>query len=238
MTGVGAENLGHHFVEQLVARGAKRVYATARRPELIDVPGVEVLHLDLTDRESINAAAAVARDVDLLVNNAAVFAAGLNFTDGDPALIRGLFDTNVHGTLDVIRAFAPGLAANGGGAILNVLSSAAWATLDGINVYGASKAAAWSMTNGLRSELAGQGTFVSALIFGMAATPPLRAFADAVAGPGVLDALMTDPAVIVGRALDGLESGRLEILADQLAIDAKAALSSDAESVYQTLGAR
>ncbi len=235
VTGVGAGNLGHHFVEQLIERGASRVYATARRPETVDAPGSEVLQLDLTDRDSIAAAAARARDVNVLINNASVFAAGLTFTGGDRDVIRRSFDTNVYGTLDMVRAFAPILAANGGGAVLNVLSSAAWATSDGINVYAASKAALWSMTKGLRSELSTQGTHVSSLVFGMASTPALKAFAEAVAGPGTLDAMMTDPAVIVRRALDGLESGHAEILADRLAVDAKAALSGDGPSVYAAL---
>ncbi|EXG81938.1 SDR family NAD(P)-dependent oxidoreductase [Cryptosporangium arvum] len=235
VTGVGAGNLGHHFVQQLLDRGARRVYATARRPELIDAPGAHVLRLDLTDHASIAAAAATAHDVDLLINNASMSSPGLALADGDPDLIRRQFDTNVFGTLQMVRAFAPVLAANGGGAVLNVLSAAAWATSDGLHVYAASKAALWSMTNSLRDELSGAGTFVSGLVFGMASTPVLKAFADAVAGAGALDALMTDPAVIVDRALRGLESGRTEILADQLAVDAKAALSGEGPSVYATL---
>ena len=181
MTGVGAGNLGHHFVQQLLERGAKRVYATARRPEHIDVPGAKVLRLDLTDRDSVAAAAARARDVDLLINNASVSFPGLNFIDGDLDVIRHLFDTNVFGSLQMVRAFAPVLAANGGGAVLNVLSAAAWANSDGLNVYAASKAALWSMTNSLRNEMSAQGTFVGGLVFGLASTPVLKAFTDAVA---------------------------------------------------------
>ncbi|MEU8661520.1 SDR family NAD(P)-dependent oxidoreductase [Actinoplanes philippinensis] len=235
VTGVGVGNLGHHFVQQLLERGAKRVYATARRPENIDAPGAEVLRLDLTDRGSVAAAAAHAHDVGLLINNASVSFPGLALSDGDPDLIRTLFDTNVHGTLHMVRAFAPVLATNGGGALLNVLSSAAWATADGFHVYAASKAALWSMTDSLRAELSAQGTHVSSLVFGMAGTPVVKALADAVAGPGALDDMMTDPAIVVSRALDGLESGRTEILADRLAVDAKAALSGGGPSVYATL---
>lgn len=235
VTGVRPGNLGDHFVRQLVERGAKRVYATARRPEVVDAPGAEVLRLDLTDQASVTAAAAVADDVDLLVNNASVFVPGLGFADGDPAAIHHLFDTNVFGTQRMVRAFAPILAANGGGAILNVLSAAAWAPADGLSVYGASKAALWGLTNGLRGELAGRGTFVSSLVFGMSSTPALTAFVESVAGPGALADLMTDPAVIVARALDGLAADRTEILADQLAIDAKAALAGDGRSAYESL---
>jgi short-subunit dehydrogenase len=235
VTGVGAGNLGHHFVQHLLDRGAKRVYATARRPENVDAPGAEVLQLDMTDQRAVAEAAVRAHDVDLLINNASVNVPGLTFTDGDPDLIRRQFDTNVYGTLAMVRAFAPTLAANGGGAILNVLSAAAWSTVDGLAVYAASKAALWSMTNSLRGELAGQGTLVSSLVFGMASTPVMTALADSIAGPGALAELMTDPGVIVARALDGLEAGHTEILADQLAVDAKAALSGDGKSAYRAL---
>ena len=234
VTGVGVGNLGHHFVQQLLERGAKRVYAAVRRPENVNVPGVEVLRVDLTDQHAVAEAAALAHDVDLLINNASVSFPGLAFT-GDLDLIRRQFDTNVYGTLTMVRAFAPALAANGGGTVLNVLSAAAWTHNDGFGVYGASKAALWSMTNSMRSELSGQGTFVSSLVFGMASTPVVKALVDSVAGPGALDELMTDPAVIVARALDGLEAGQIEILADQLAVDAKAALSGDGKSAYAAL---
>ena len=236
VTGVGADNLGQHFARQLLSeRGAAKVYATARRPELIAVPGVEVLHLDLTDASSIAAAADVAAQTDVLINNAARFEAELDFLTGDVERIKEIFDTNVFGTLNVTRAFAPVLARNGGGAILNVLSAMAWSTFAGINVYGASKAAAWSLTNAVRGELAGQGTQVTSLVFGMAGTAPMRAYADAVAAPGALDAMITAPEDIVRKALDGLEAGDLEVLGDQLAVDAKAALSGEPQSVYATL---
>ncbi|BCJ50389.1 short-chain dehydrogenase [Actinoplanes sp. NBRC 14428] len=235
VTGVGAGNLGHHFVQQLLERGAARVYATARRPENIDAPGAEVLRLDMTHQESVTEAAAVAHGVDLLINNASVAFPGLTFLGGDPEMIRRQFDTNVFGTLAMIRAFAPVLAANGGGAILNVLSAAAWSATEGLGVYGASKAALWSMTANLRGELSRQGTFVSSLVFGMASTPVMKALVDSVAGPGALDDLMTDPAVIVARALDGLEAGSIEIVADTLAVDAKAALTGDGKSAYGSL---
>jgi short-subunit dehydrogenase len=237
VTGVGADNLGQHFAQQLLKRGASKVYATARRPERITVPGVEVLHLDLTDASSIAAAADVAAQTNVLINNAARFEDGTEFLTGDIERIRGIFDTNVFGTLDVIRAFAPVLALNGGGAILNVLSAMAWSTFAGINVYGASKAAAWSLTNAVRDELADQNTQVTSLVFGMAGTASMRAYADAVAKPGALDAVITAPEDIVSRALDGLEAGDREVLGDQLAIDAKAALSGQPRSVYTTLAA-
>ncbi len=203
-----AGNLGQYFAQQLIARGAAKVYATARRPGLINVPGVEVLHLDLTNDATIEKAARLAADTDLLVNNASMFEAGDNFLHGDLEVMQRAFDTNVFGTLRVVRAFAPVLArADGGGAILNVLSAMAWSNFQGLNVYGASKAAAWSMTNALREELAGQGTQVTGLVFGMAGTRSMRDFADSIAGRGALDAVITAPEEIVDMALDGVEAG-------------------------------
>lgn len=114
--------LGRHFTQQLLERGAAKVYATARRPESVDVPGVEVLRLDITDPDSIAAAAAVATDVTLLVNNAGV-STGAGLVTGDLDEIRRELDTHFWGTLGMIRAFAPRL---GGGAILNVLSALSW----------------------------------------------------------------------------------------------------------------
>jgi NAD(P)-dependent dehydrogenase (short-subunit alcohol dehydrogenase family) len=231
VTGVGVDNLGHHLAQQLIERGAKRVYAAARRPENVHVDGAEIVRLDLTDPASIEEAARKAGDVDVLINNAAIFAGDLNFLDANVDDVRRLFETNFYGTLRMVQAFAPVLEANGGGAILNVLSASAWSHLAGANVYGATKAAGWRMTESLRHELAGRDIQVSALLFGMAATPNLRAYADAAAGPGVMDAMMTAPAEIARAALDGIEAGRSQILGDQLAVDAKAALAGEPEPV-------
>ncbi|WP_224392466.1 SDR family NAD(P)-dependent oxidoreductase [Pseudonocardia sp. ICBG1293] len=213
--------IGRHFALELAGRGAK-VYATARRPGLVDVPGVEVLGLDITDQASVEAAAAAAGDVDLLINNAA-FTAGGNLVTGDLDAIRETMDSNYYGTLAMIRAFAPVLARNGGGAVLNVLSGVAWTTVEGNTAYAAAKSAQWGLTNGVRVELTGQGTLVSALVPGLVATDTMKAFArDAGLDLGV--DVMTDPADLVRLALDGLEPGEVEIL-DGLGARAKAALS-------------
>src|ERR1700712_4383443 len=168
--------IGHHFAVELLRRGAK-VYATARRPELVDVPGAEVLPLDITDQASVDAVAAVAGDVDVLINNAADTAGG-NLVTGELAAIRSTMDSNYYGTLAMIRAFAPILARNGGGAILNVLSAVAWTPVDGNTAYSAAKSAQWGLTNGVRLELAGQGTLVAALVPGMTATETMKDYAE------------------------------------------------------------
>jgi NAD(P)-dependent dehydrogenase (short-subunit alcohol dehydrogenase family) len=213
--------VGHHFAVELLDRGAK-VYATARRPELVDIPGAEVLRLDITDQASVDAAAAIAGDVDLLINNAADTAGG-NLVAGDLTAIRSVMDSNYYGTLHMIRAFAPILARNGGGTILNVLSAAAWTTVDGNSAYAAAKSAQWGLTNGVRVELAGQGTHVAALVPGLVATQTLLDYAEN-AGIELPDEQMNDPIDLVRLALDGLEAGHIEIL-DELAAGAKASLS-------------
>lgn len=213
--------LGHHFAVELLQRGAK-VYATARRPELVDIPGATVLHLDITDPESVTAAAAAAPDVDVLINNAA-FTAGGNLLTGKLDAIRAVMDSNYYGTLAMIRAFAPVLGRNGGGAILNVLSAVAWNTVDGNTSYAAAKSAEWGLTNGVRVELAGQGTLVAALVPGLIATDTLKNYLNS-AGLALPDGAMDDPAELSRLALNGLEAGDIEIL-DRYGVAAKASLS-------------
>ncbi|MER5634980.1 SDR family oxidoreductase [Streptomyces nitrosporeus] len=213
--------IGRHFAQQLLERGAAKVYATARTPRPVDLPGVEVLRLDITDPASVAAAAEAAPDVSLLINNAGV-ATRHNLVTGDLEKIRLEMETNYFGTLHTVRAFAPVLAANGGGAILNVLSAMSWLAHDGANAYGASKAAAWSLTNGIRVELAGQRTMVTGLH--MASTDT-----DMMAG---WDVEKNDPADVVRAALDGIEAGKLEVLADDDSVRLKAALSADPSVLY------
>jgi len=213
--------IGHHFAVGLIRRGAK-VYATARRPELVDVPGAEVVRLDITDQSSVDAVAALASDVDVLINNAADTAGG-NLVTGDLTSIRSTMDSNYYGTLAMIRAFAPILARNGGGAILNVLSAAAWTTVNGNTAYAAAKSAEWGLTNGVRVELAGQGTLVAALVPGLVGTQTLFEFAERE-GLQLPEGAVVDPADLVQLALDGLEAGDIEIL-DAMGVEAKAALA-------------
>ena len=213
--------IGRYFTRQLLERGAKKVYATMRTPEVVELPGVEVLRLDITDPASVAAAAAVAGDVTLLINNAGV-STYQNLVTGDLEKIRLEMETHYFGTMTMVRAFAPTLARNGGGAILNVLSVLSWMSYDGANAYSAAKAAAWSLTNGIRLELAGQGTMVTGLHMGSTDT-------DMMAG---WDIDKNDPADVVRAALDGLEAGEVEILADQDTVQVKAALSAHPSVLY------
>lgn len=213
--------IGREFAVQLVERGASKVYATARTPERIDVPGVETLRIDVTDPASIEAAAAVASDVTLLVNNAGV-STGANLVDGDLDDIRKEIDTHFYGTLHMVRAFAPALRRNGDGAILNVLSALSWFTAPRAGAYAAAKAAAWNLTNAIRLELAPSGVLVTGLALGAADT-------DMMAG---YDIPKIAPADVVRAALDGIEAGALEVLADDWSRHVKAAVARDPLDFY------
>lgn len=207
--------LGRAFAQELMARGAAKVYAAARRPESIDIPGVIALPLDITDPAQVAAVAEVAADTNVLINNAGVTTFARAST-GDLDDIRLEMETNYFGTLAMSRAFAPHLAAAGGGAILNVLSVMAWLGFEHSNTYGASKAATWALTNGLRVELAPQGTQVTGLVLASTDTD-MMAWAD-------ID--KNRPEDVVRAALDGMEAGQQEVLADDISVQAKANLAA------------
>lgn len=214
--------IGRHFATQLLERGASKVYATARRPELVDLPGAEVLQLDITSPESLALAAAAAPDVSILINNAGI-ATNSNLVSGDLDLIRLEMETHYFGTLNAVRAFAPVLAKNGGGAMLNVLSSLSWFSYDGSNSYSAAKAAQWSLTNGVRLELAKQGTLVTGVHLGAADTDICLDYEGA----------KIDPADAARAGLDGIENGLIEVLVDDWSATVKATLSRDPGEFYK-----
>jgi NAD(P)-dependent dehydrogenase (short-subunit alcohol dehydrogenase family) len=173
--------LGRAFTQALLARGAHKVYAAARDPDSIATPGVTTLRLDVTNPDDIAAAVAAAPDVTLLINNAGITRGKALLASGALDAARAELETNVLGPLSLARAFAPILARNGGGAIINVLSALSWINLPGAATYSVSKAAAWSVTNGLRGELRGQGTQVLALHLAYVEAGQLEVLADAVA---------------------------------------------------------
>lgn len=211
--------LGRHFATELLARDAT-VYAAAREPAAIDLPGVRPLALDITDPDAVTAAAALAADVDLLINNAGVSTGSTLL--GDLAGVRAEMEVNFWGTLSMVRAFAPVLAANGGGAVVNVASALSWFAAPGAGAYAVSKAANWNMSNALRLELAGQGTRVTSVHLGLADT-------DMAAG---LDGPKTDPAVVVRRTLDAVAAGDLEVVVDDWSAMVKASLAEDPRAFY------
>lgn len=205
--------IGRHLAAQLVERGAK-VYATARRPESIDLDGVEVLALDISDPVAVAAAARGAGDVNLLVNNAGIGGGALL---GDLDAVRAALDVNFWGTLSMARAFAPVLAANGGGTMVNIASSASWFVFPGSSAYAASKAAVWSMSNALRQELTEQGTSVTSVHLGAADTDMMKGY----------DVPKMAPADVARITLDGVEADAFEVVVDEFTAMVKASLSQD-----------
>ncbi|MFZ6674658.1 SDR family oxidoreductase [Undibacterium sp. Xuan67W] len=198
--------IGLAFARALLARGARKVYAAARDPATVTLPGVQALQLDVTKPEEIAAAARQAADVTIVINNAGIAQPGGFLAPDSEAVARRIFETNFFGMLNMSKAFAPALKANGGGALLNVLSVASWLNGAELAAYSASKSAAWSLTNALRHELAGQNTQVLGLHMAYVDTDLTRGF----------DVAKSSAEEIVERALDGLEAGVDEVLADAL----------------------
>ena len=198
--------IGLAFAQALLARGARKVYAAARDPATVTLPGVQALRLDVTKPEEIAAAAQQANDVTLVINNAGIAQPGGFLADDSDAVARRIFETNFFGMLNVSKTFAPVLKANGGGALLNVLSVASWVNGGELAAYSASKSAAWSLTNALRHELAAQKTQVLGLHMAYVDTDLTRGF----------EVQKSSAEEIVQRALDGLEAGADEVLADAL----------------------
>ena len=207
--------IGLSFVEELLGAGARKVYAAARNPGAITLDAVEPVPLDVTKPESIAAAAQNCPDVNLLINNAGI-ALWTGFLAPDSVeAARAEMETNYFGPLLVSRAFAPVLAKNGGGAIVNVLSILSWVAVPRAGTYSASKSAAWALTNWLRIGLREQGTQVVGVHVGPVDTDMAKD----------LTLPKVKPADVVRQTLSAIDAGREEVLADALTRQVKAGLS-------------
>ncbi|MGY4929157.1 SDR family oxidoreductase [Streptomyces sp. 900105755] len=205
---------GQHLAQQLLARGAK-VYAAARQPDRINLPGAIPLQLDITDPNSIRRAAEAAGDVTFLLNNAGI-STPTNLLTGDLGRVRLEMETNFFGTLAVTRAFAPLIEANGGGAILNVLSALTWIHVPALGGTAATKSASWAMTEAVRQELGPKGIQVAG-VHGSFLDTEMTAYVPADQ--------KADPAKVAAYTLDEITAGSLEILADDITRQAKQQLS-------------
>ncbi|MFJ9244729.1 SDR family oxidoreductase [Streptomyces sp. NPDC101776] len=215
--------IGTHFVHEALARGAAKVYATARSPRTWDDERIVLLTLDVTESASIDAAVAAAADVTVLINNAGANPPSASLLDITEADIRANMETNFFGPVFLARAFAPILAAQQGSILVDVHSVASWYAFGGI--YSAAKAALWSATNSLRVELAPKGVHVTGVHMGYVDTR-MAAHAD---GPKML------PAQLVTTVYDAVEAGAYEVLADELTAQVKATLSGPVEALYPDL---
>jgi NAD(P)-dependent dehydrogenase (short-subunit alcohol dehydrogenase family) len=219
----GGRGLGKALVAEALARGASKVYATARDPRTIEAAaGVVPLALELTDPASVAALADQVGDVTVLINNAGVYKEASYLTD-DIAEVRYHFDANFYGPLLLTQVVAPKIVANGGGHVVNVASVLSWIAIAG--PYSASKAALWSLTNSLRLELQPQGVGVTGVHVGYMDT-------DMAAG---VTSFKTDPAEVARLTLDGVESGAFEVLADELTRQVRSGLSAEVSAIYPQL---
>jgi len=214
---------GQALAAELISRGA-RVYAGARDPASVSLPGAIPVALDITDPASVAAAADTAAGITLLVNNAGV-GTGASLLDGDLEKLRLEMDTHFFGTLAVTRACAPKIAANGGGCILNILSALSWISFPRVGGYCAAKSAEWSLTNALRQELAPQGIRVSGLHVGYMDTDMTVR----------VNAPKLDVSDVAVTAVDGIAAGDYEILADELSQKLQAALAGGVTALYPDL---
>jgi NAD(P)-dependent dehydrogenase (short-subunit alcohol dehydrogenase family) len=214
----GQRGLGKSIVDEFLARGAAKVYATARSPKPSDDHRLVSVELDVTNPESVAALAITASDADIVVNNAGVLGAA-KLLDSDIDEVRAVFETNYFGALRVAKAFAPILAENGGGALVDISSVLSW--VGGFGGYGDSKAAIWSLTNSLRVELEKQGTLVQSVHLGYTDTDMTTGF----------DVPKNDPRDVARHIVDGVENDDAEVLADEMTRHYKAALSGPVEAL-------
>ncbi|MEK3943661.1 SDR family oxidoreductase [Paenibacillus sp. FSL H3-0310] len=214
---------GRHLTLELLSRGAK-VYGGARNPETINIPGVIPVKLDITNTQEVEAAVILAKDVTLLINNAGS-ATGATLLDDKVEKIHLEFDTHFFGTLSMVRAFAPIIEKNGGGSILNVLSALSWFSSGTVGAYSAAKAAEWALTNDLRLNLYPHNIRVSGLHVGFMDTDMTTS----------LEVPKASPADIAKIAINGIESGSFEIIADDNSRMIQGGLAGGVPALYPHL---
>jgi NAD(P)-dependent dehydrogenase (short-subunit alcohol dehydrogenase family) len=216
--------LGKAYTDALLAAGAQKVYAGARDPASVAITDQRLVpvKLDVAQDKDVRAAAGACPDVNLLINNAGVMLGCPMLADGSEAALRAEMEVNVFGMLRMVRAFAPILARNGGGAIANMLSVVSWFVFPFNATYCASKHAALALTEGVRIQLKSQGTQVVAVYAGFIDT-------DMAAG---FDSEKTPPRQVAERTLDGIRNGLNDVHADARAEAIWRAATTDAAGLH------
>jgi NAD(P)-dependent dehydrogenase (short-subunit alcohol dehydrogenase family) len=224
--------IGYAFVNALLQAGAKKVYATARdfnsleAVTALDANRVIPIQLDVTDDDLVQALSVQAPDVNLLINNAGILTFG-SILDVPATAIASQFETNFYGPLNMARALVPVIEQNQGGAIVNVLSVVALASMPGLSTYNASKAASWSMTQALRASVAEKGITVHAVFPGPVDT--------AMAAAIEID--KTSPADVANAVLAGIEAEQEDIFPDAMSAQVYAAWKQDHKAVEKQFAA-
>ena len=225
--------VGRAYVQVLLEMGAKKVYAGARDVKAVEDlvkanPGkVEAVKLDVTSDADAKAAAAKCRDVSILVNNAGANGMGGAIAASSTEVARREMDVNYFGLLYLSRAFGPVLKANGGGAIVNMLSLVSRVNMPLIGTYSASKAAAWSLTQAVRGELAKQGTLVVGVFPGAIDTDMAKSF----------DLPKTAPQDVASIALKAVEAGTEDVDIGDMAQGVAAGMKADPKAVEKDFAA-
>lgn len=223
----GNRGLGKALVQAFLKAGARKIYVGSRTPIETSDHRLQPIKLDVTNAQDIATAAQTCQDVTILMNNAGVIAPTSFLTAPSVDEARQEMETNYIGALAMVRAFAPHLKRNGGGAIVNMLSVASWFTPPLGGSYSASKYAALSLTQGIRIELRSQGTLVTAVY---------ASYIDTDMAASV-NAPKTSPEDIAASIIEGIHNNQEEVLADQSSHEIKAALASNPQMFYQQLQA-
>jgi NAD(P)-dependent dehydrogenase (short-subunit alcohol dehydrogenase family) len=218
--------IGRALAEELLERGAAKVYAAVREVASVTDPRLVPVQLDVTDPAQVRAVAGRLDDVQIVVNNAGIGRPATPLTaDLDDA--RAELEVNYLALVSTTQAFAPTLARNGGGAFVNVLSVASWVGVPTLATYAASKAAAWGYTNAARVQLKRQGTQVLGVHVGFVDTDLTAA----------LDIDKIPPAEVASAAFDALEAGAPEAVVDEFSRTVKAGLHDDQRLIYPSIEA-
>ena len=222
--------IGKSLVSTLLAAGAKKVYAAARSEDggrgLATDGRCVPVKLDVTNEGDIKSLAANAGDVTLLINNAGVLDFGA-VLDAPLAAFERNFSVNFYGLLATSRAFAPVLEKNGGGAIVNLLTLVALASMPGLGVYNASKAAAWSLTQSMRAGLAAKGIAVHGVFPGAVDTDMLKG----------VEMAKTSPDDVAKAIVAGIAKGVEDIFPDPMSASLYEAWKKDHKAVEKQFGA-
>ncbi|MCB0325070.1 MAG: SDR family oxidoreductase [Bdellovibrionales bacterium] len=223
--------IGKAIVTSFVEAGAAKVYAAVRTVATAEPlvaafgPKVVPLELDIANERQCRAAAGIASDVEVVVNNAGVLLGAAPIAADVEKKLAGEFEVNVYGLLRVVNAFAPVLQRNGGGAFVQLNSVASLRSFADFATYCASKAAAYSLTQALRSQLAGQGTVVLSVHPGPIAT-------DMATSAGLAD--IAEPASLVGDGIvASLRAGDFHHFPDSMAKELGKAYAAFAASVVE-----
>jgi NAD(P)-dependent dehydrogenase (short-subunit alcohol dehydrogenase family) len=218
--------IGKAFTEELLERGAAKVYAAVRNVATVTHPRLVPVRLDVTDPVAVASAAADLSDVQIVINNSGIanrdFALSATLDDA-----RAHIEVNYLGLISMTQSFAPVLAGNGGGAFINMLSATSWIAVPSLATYAASKAAAWNFTNAARVELKRQGTQVVSVHVGPVDTEMQAGY----------EIDKVSPVMVATSALDALEAGRPEALVDELSRGVKASLHDDLNLIYPRIEA-